>query len=128
MVPSRVFFSVFSQCTCVRVGAVAADEDGMLWRWLRMLSSYVPSLCVGTVAMSEDGGVMEAVSFARGMLSSIIFTASFSVIDMGQDGMPHKWLCMLSIWCFFFCFFLLLSIVAVSQDGDVTEIAVCVVQ
>ena len=69
-----------------------------------MLSSYVPSVCVSTVAVSEDGGVMEAVSFACGILTSI-FTASFSLIDMGQDGMPHKWLCMLSMWCFFFSFF-----------------------
>ena len=96
-----------------------------------MLSSYVPSVCVSTVAVSEDGGVMEAVSFACGILTSIIFTASFSLTDMGQDGMPHKWLCMLSMWCFFFFFsffFLLFSIVAVSQDGAVTDMAVCVVQ
>ena len=94
-----------------------------------MLSSYVPSVRVCTVAVSEDGGVMEVVSFAYGMLASIIFTASFSVIDMGQDGMPHMWLCMLSMWVFFFSFFFspLLSIVAVSQDGDVMEMAVCIV-
>ena len=42
-----------------------------------MLSSYVPSVCVGTVAVSEDGGVMEAVSFVCGMLSSIIFYCVF---------------------------------------------------
>ena len=41
MVPSRVFLSVFSQCTCVCVGAVAADED---WDAVEVVA-HVVQLC-----------------------------------------------------------------------------------